>query len=154
MSKKTEAIAREHLKVVQPLLAPKARTGCNSPNITDRMLDSRLKGSDLYVARFVSRKQHSLADTSTPEMKASISSAAVSGPPTPSASPIRADLAGSTGSLHDELCFSKDTSMREVAPDPPLPFAATSSRPCYRCISYMEWAGIRRVGRRQSARSC
>lgn len=57
------------------------------------------------------------------------------------------DLSNSTGSLHDELSCKTDE------PDPPIanPEIAeisqivAESRPCYRCISYMQSVGVKRV---------
>lgn len=57
------------------------------------------------------------------------------------------DLSPPTGSLHDELsCKTKE-------PDPPIAKLenvevsqfVSESRPCYRCISYMQSVGIKRV---------
>jgi hypothetical protein len=61
---------------------------------------------------------------------------------------IRETETSLTGSLHDELsCYSRTAfpaDPQTAAPSNELG-CATSSRPCYRCISYMQRAGIRRV---------
>ncbi|KAL9638113.1 MAG: hypothetical protein Q9164_001755, partial [Protoblastenia rupestris] len=54
-----------------------------------------------------------------------------------------------TGSLHDELRFQSPWKASITKPPSPLTPkkmpTATQSRPCYRCISFMHAAGIKRV---------
>lgn len=53
-----------------------------------------------------------------------------------------------TGSLHDELRLCKEEEdIKDARPMRPSPRqrVATLSRPCYRCISYMHSAGVKRV---------
>lgn len=126
------------------MLVPVAKNIPKAKKLTQR-LDSRLNGADLYVARQAWQHRNTKRN-SQPELKQD-----------DELSCIRSDLSGPLSapcppkgplSLHDELKCS--------APPPPKlalqedsqcepQLSATSSRPCYRCISYMEWAGIRRV---------
>ncbi|ERF70792.1 hypothetical protein EPUS_08350 [Endocarpon pusillum Z07020] len=127
-----------------PMLVPAAKTLPKARKLPQR-LDSRLNGADLYVVR-QAWQHRSMKRNSQPELKQD-----------DALSSIRSDLSETLSapcspkgplSLHDELKCS--------APPPPKlalqegsqcepQFSATSSRPCYRCILYMEWAGIRRV---------
>ena len=116
------------------------------------MKDPRLNGADLYVARLgrvekVKRyecgcqldKAESVNETPTAgECRERLT--ADSSPPTRT-QPL-------TGSLHDELRFPAPRKPSRAAPkaEPAVQQAtATYSRPCYRCISYMHSAGIKRV---------
>ncbi|KAF2007003.1 3-carboxy-cis,cis-mucoante lactonizing enzyme [Amniculicola lignicola CBS 123094] len=122
------------LAPTQPMLIPKSPTGQQSYSVTDRMKNPRLSGADLYVARLgwktTSSPQactHSCCPTSNTELT----------PPIP------------TGSLHDELISPQSTTkvspshstFKHTQKEP----SVASSRPCYRCIAYMNSVGIKRV---------
>ena len=136
---------RSHLKISPPLLLPQGPKAATSYKVKDRMKDSRLRGSDLYVARLCWKKtgddqyshknrrdiKPSVTDDMEPTSKT---------PPSLGQSP--------TGSLHEELrcCKSPDEKtgaqgLQLLARQP----MATQSRPCYRCIFYMHAVGIKRV---------
>ncbi|KAF2799561.1 hypothetical protein K505DRAFT_294350 [Melanomma pulvis-pyrius CBS 109.77] len=122
----------------QPMLIPKGRTGQNSHSVTERMKHPRLHGADLYVARLGWRSTSASDDSNTCCDTSAVIEAESpdnrSGP--------------HTGSLHDEL--STPPSMPKSANDLQTSHAKTqptvlASRPCYRCISYMNSVGIKRV---------
>jgi hypothetical protein len=113
------------------------------------MADSRLNGADLYVARLAWKRPQPAILESHDKLKCRDDDLYA-----PPLSVIFSDLSirdlekAPTGSLYDELsCCSRTVSPADS--ELPLPSneteCATSSRPCYRCISYMQWAGIRRV---------
>ncbi|KAI4288703.1 MAG: hypothetical protein L6R35_002039 [Caloplaca aegaea] len=125
-----------------------------SHQTAERMKDSRLNGADLYVARLAKRGKaehldcgcrhdHSLSlDDGTATKKGGGQQ------PTESETSSASSLPR-TGSLHDELQFPLPKEKKKG----PLPqsavneerVTATHSKPCYRCISYMHSAGIKRV---------
>jgi len=126
-------------------------TGAGSRKIKDRIKDGRLRGSDLYVARLCwkeagddqpMKQAGSLVKPSKTESLGedhnAISTDSEAGPAVPSP----------TGSLHDELQFcipkAKDHNVQPLQSRQKQRMA-TQSRPCYRCISYMHSAGIKRV---------
>lgn len=104
--------------------------------MSSRTKDSRLKGADLYVARLGtphrSGKKFTCGHDETIEDLQS--SAFEISPPT-------------TGSLHDELKV-RTPSPRPVSTPPreanPV-LQVRESRPCYRCVTYMDSVGIKRV---------
>ena len=128
---------------------PVARVTSKKSKIADRVVDSRLKGADLYVARLAWKRPQTdkLGARSKKELSTDVSSA-TSLHSSLSDLSITDSRPSPTGSLYDELSCSS-----RIAPsqDPVLTIqssendCATSSRPCYRCISYMQLAGIRRV---------
>ena len=134
----------------EPLLIPKGRTGERSSNLRDRKRHPRLNGADLYVARLGSCgdstkdtptqplvKRPSPERTDCADMTSSTSSLPALSPAT----------TASTGSLHDELTNPfPSTSEAPAKNSNTLDLRAVrSSRPCYRCISYMHSVGIKRV---------
>ncbi|KAL8684654.1 MAG: hypothetical protein Q9224_006210 [Gallowayella concinna] len=116
------------------------------------MKDSRLNGADLYVARLGKKGnvnhydcgcRHDKYTATVPATKIDANSEPHSS--NPGSSP-KAKLP--TGSLHEELRFP--SSIEEKRPTSESEskselLTATHSRPCYRCISYMHSAGIKRV---------
>lgn len=127
------------------MLVPGAQSTQRAGKAVRRKMDSRLNGADLYVVRQAwkqgAKKMDIQLDTNPRDNTLPLGSnlPSVSDADSGPAPPL---------SLHDELrCKAPRPSMvenrRQVACEPPL--VATSSRPCYRCISYMHWAGIRRV---------
>ncbi|KAK3066222.1 hypothetical protein LTR53_017520 [Teratosphaeriaceae sp. CCFEE 6253] len=131
----------------EPILLPKGHTG---HHINDRRKHPRLVGADLYVARLgwcktktsAESKSPPTAALNTPQIGTEVSSDS-------SIETLSATSSNTTtpGCLHDEL------TNRDPSPRPsPLPRHATlktkvvrASRPCYRCISHMHVAGIKRV---------
>ena len=129
-----------------PTLIPLAKSTPKARKATQR-LDSRLNGADLYVVR--QAWQHRTAKRNRqPKLNQEVEVCSI---PSTSSETLSARCPPPKGplSLHDELKCSaappppKLTVQNDSQCGPPLP--ATSSRPCYRCISYMERAGIRRV---------
>ncbi|QIW95187.1 hypothetical protein AMS68_000705 [Peltaster fructicola] len=115
-------------------------------DIKHRQRSSRLNGADLYVARTGGCRNETMpstvmdiqqddTDTEMPRLAAMLSS--------DSSDSDRI----STRSLHDELLNKWPRVLRSAPPDRPLYDRNTihASRPCYRCVSYMHAAGIRRV---------
>jgi hypothetical protein len=131
---------RQHLAMHHPILVPVAHAPAKKAKVADRIADSRLKGADLYVARLAWR--HDKSQRGGDASSASSLSSSLSDPS------IKVSRPSPTGSLYDELgCCSR--TMSQADPEPvrrsnEIEYA-TSSRPCYRCVSYMQWAGIRRV---------
>ena len=121
---------------------PQGLKTAKSYKLADRIKDSRLRGSDLYVAR-LSRK-----DTSCdPNQHDDILDMQHVSKPTPT-NDRPSPTTSLTGSLYDELRFCKERELLEDARSlRPLPRqrVATLSRPCYRCVSYMHSAGVKRV---------
>ena len=153
----------QHLSTAQPILVPVARTAAKSSRLTDRRLDSHVKGADIYVARLAWKR----AESPSPQPKHSRELRHCSTPDSSGSSTDGKETEASQSrsrSLHDELsplsrsCSPTHSSTHSPSPPPalaPVPepakaspaplLSATSSRPCYRCVSYMHGAGIRRV---------
>jgi hypothetical protein len=140
---------RQYLATHQPILVPVAHATAKKSKVADRIVDSRLKGADLYVARLARRHvQHARFGIHDKSQRGEDAFSASSLSSSLSDLSIKVSRPSSTGSLYDELsCCSRTIS--QVDPEPVRRSneieCATSSRPCYRCISYMQWAGIRRV---------
>ncbi len=110
------------------VLVPKGQVGQTSRNIVDRMKHPKLVGADVYVARLATNSPAPFA-----KPKPAPSSASAEVVPTP------------TGSLHDELtCKTSPNTIHMAADDAPCR-SAVDSRPCYRCVCYMNSVGIKRV---------
>ncbi|KAL8765845.1 MAG: hypothetical protein Q9209_007204 [Squamulea sp. 1 TL-2023] len=129
------------------IVVPQSRIVPKSHQVAERMKDSRLNGADLYVARLgkTGKVNHydcgcQHANSTAVEDREQLSSA--------SATSTGHEAKPLTGSLHEELRFP---SPNEEKKPPPMSvpkgeqLTATYSRPCYRCISYMHSAGIKRV---------
>lgn len=140
---------RQHLATHQPILIPVAHATAKKTKVADRIVDSRLKGADLYVARLAWRHgQHARFGIHDKPQRGEDAYSASSLSSSPSDLSIKVSRPSPTGSLYDELsCCSRSMSLAD--PEPVRRSneieCATSSRPCYRCVSYMQWAGIRRV---------
>ena len=118
----------------------------------ERMKDSRLKGADLYVARLgragkanisrhSSRNDERLSTDEIGDIADNIERRASNFRPASTPKPL-------TGSLHEELRFPSPSENKRPTPQSVSTserVTATCSRPCYRCISYMHSAGIKRV---------
>jgi hypothetical protein len=117
-------------------LVPKGQTGQAARRLRDRTKLPRLNGADLYVAR-LGRKDHNPADNEATCCADFETSKETEPPPQPT-----------TGSLHEELqnpqCEPKPSTGATDHLNQKQAFAL-SSRPCYRCISYMASVGIKRV---------
>ena len=134
--------ARDYLKTSPTILIPYARTNTKTHTVTDRMKDSRLRGADLYVAR-LGWKKRSTPAISPPKSNTTQSwqlplSVDIDNLPAP-------EPKVPTGSLHEELTSTSLSAptIRQlpVCEKPPI----SASRPCYRCICYMQTVGIKRV---------
>ena len=140
---------RQHPATHQPILVPVAHATAKKTKVADRIVDSRLKGADLYVARLAWRHgQHARFGIHDKPQRGEDAYSASSLSSSPSDLSIKVSRPSPTGSLYDELsCCSRSMSLAD--PEPVRRSneieCATSSRPCYRCVSYMQWAGIRRV---------
>jgi hypothetical protein len=122
-----------------------AQSVSSRASIEQRKVDSRLRGADLYVARLVLKPKQ--MDVTPQLVFASDLDSLNSGM---SSLSTNACERPSTGSLHEELScllpgpLTSSPSVVEADPLAPVP-KAVSSHPCYRCVSYMHAAGIRRV---------
>jgi hypothetical protein len=140
---------RQYLATHQPILVPVAHAMAKKAKVAGRIVDSRLKGADLYVARLAWRPgQHARVGIHDKSQRGEDASSASSLSSSLSDLSIKVSRPSPTGSLYDELsCCSR--AMSQADPGPVRQSneieCATSSRPCYRCVSYMQWAGIRRV---------
>ncbi|KAL8781297.1 MAG: hypothetical protein Q9213_006072 [Squamulea squamosa] len=129
------------------VVVPQSRIVPKSHQVAERMKDSRLVGADLYVARLGKKGRVNHYDCGCQDDKStaveerdqlSPDSATSSGP---EAKPL-------TGSLHEELRFPSPNEEKKPTPKSVSKgeqMTATYSQPCYRCISYMHSAGIKRV---------
>ncbi|KAF2453337.1 hypothetical protein BDY21DRAFT_424530 [Lineolata rhizophorae] len=125
----------------QPMLLPKGRTGQNNNSISARTKDPRLNGADLYVARL------GLDKAISARTKTSHPSPPIRAAPSDADQPASELGSHGSGSLHDEL---KCPHPRSIRRPPKIPETydrriIRSSRPCYRCVSYMQSVGIKRV---------
>jgi hypothetical protein len=119
------------------MLIPQGLTGRTSRSVSERIKNPRLNGADLYVARLGMRL---------------VQSENASFDCCPTADLLQKDppddLKPPSGSLHDELLNPQPrtpspTSVSDTKTDRQP--SVLSSRPCYRCISYMNSVGIKRV---------
>lgn len=114
------------------------------------MKDQRLQGSDLYVARLrwketddvpLSDEDEKHAKSKQADGEALDEMKTRDDGDSPPSQPR-------TGSLHDELRWKKpkenESKAQSSRPQSGKPMA-TQSRPCYRCVSYMHSAGVKRV---------
>ncbi|KAF2500494.1 hypothetical protein BU16DRAFT_614235 [Lophium mytilinum] len=137
----------------QTSLLPKGRTGQTSRSVTDRMKHSRLNGADLYVARLgwrIDRKapESTLSPTLPPNSdfmaecsECSSDDIIPDGRNSPNSQPR-------TGSLHEELVNPARAPKDIIEAEHGEKFdrrTVLASRPCYRCICYMDSVGIKRV---------
>ena len=118
------------------MLVPHSQTGQSTRRTKDRTKLPRLHGADIYVARLGWTTSTFVEDTGS-------CCAAL-----PNTSEDALPRLSSTGSLHEELSQPLNrpehvmkTNSQEQERRP----SVLSSRPCYRCISYMSSVGIKRV---------
>ncbi|KAL8801077.1 MAG: hypothetical protein Q9182_004716 [Xanthomendoza sp. 2 TL-2023] len=137
---------------VGAVIVPQSRIVTKSHLVAERMKDSRLNGADLYVARLGKKGNVNHYDCGCRydkhTAKDPVTELVIGTEPSPSDSSLSPQAKLPTGSLHEELRFpssieknqptAKSGSKSEL-------LTATHSRPCYRCISYMHSAGIKRV---------
>ena len=132
---------------------PQNRLLGKSHRVAERMKDSRLNGADLYVARLgrVGKANHfdcgcqyekpGVAEKAREHEQGSRQALSDPSGSSNETKPV-------TGSLHDELRFplpGKSQTPRPRSDCIDQQVNAIYSRPCYRCISYMHSAGIKRV---------
>lgn len=152
--------AANERKPMQPVLVPTGHTHNSNIKVNDRKQDPRLRGADLYVVRIgwssTARKKPTKpkasselgvvdADATVVEDATYSSTSRLPGPSTTSSS-------SGTGSLHDEL-INREPSSSASRPPVSDPIDDCSfdkdkihaSRPCYRCVAFMNQVGIRRV---------
>jgi hypothetical protein len=137
----------------QPLLVPKGRTRQQTHSVRERMKHPRLNGADLYVARFGGCSHGTKHQPEKTTMLSTSSTSSVDEAPMAknesSLSCYFSSVSTSTGSLHDDLVDPNPRSAaRKITRPEPNLFDMTTvhaSRPCYRCISYMDSVGIKRV---------
>ena len=134
------------------VVVPQSRILTNSHQVAERMKDPRLNGADLYVARLgrVGKSSHYDCGCQLDGNPAKDEANATedNSEPSSSESGESTDTKPLTGSLHDELRFpfpSKEKNIEPKSVEKAQQVTATYSRPCYRCISYMHSAGIKRV---------
>ena len=133
----------------QPQLLPRARS--SGIHTADRRKNARLNGADLYVARLGRSENTGGRKKKIVLSKASATTTAPTADSEASQSsttPMRSTSHSNSGSLHDEL-------INKIPSTPPLttcslehnsyPDNVLASRPCYRCITYMDSVGIKRV---------
>ncbi|KAL8802499.1 MAG: hypothetical protein Q9200_006565 [Gallowayella weberi] len=134
------------------VLVPQSRIVTKSHQVAERMKDPRLNGADLYVARLGKKGHVNHYDCGCRYDKHPAQNpgteVVISTEPSPRDSTSSPQAKLPTGSLHEELRFpsstEKDRPISESGSKSEL-LTATHSRPCYRCISYMHSAGIKRV---------
>lgn len=140
------------------MLLPQGETSKSRSEVHNRKKNPRLVGADLYVTRLgwnkgninIPQKPKKKPPKNPPPPADPISQEESEPdlPPSLSSSTSSLCTTGTTGSLHDEL-RSPSPPSRPTAPptaEPAIPRKAIhASRPCYRCISFMHAAGIKRV---------
>ncbi|CAK3823411.1 hypothetical protein DOTSEDRAFT_55053 [Lecanosticta acicola] len=153
---RTSPYSDDDLPSSQPTLLPTGRAGENGSNLSDRRKYRSLKGADLYVARLgwsgksSKKPRKDAVSTPPPPPAPSIAGYNTLSSSTSSLSSLSTTSSHvATGSLHDEL------TNREPSPSPanarPKDTCGLhhskihASRPCYRCMAFMESFGIRRV---------
>ena len=145
--------AQQQRHKASAVVVPQSRIVTKSHQVAERMKDFRLKGADLYVARLAKAGKANHYDcgcqyeTKSPKAKPG-SGNVEDGDPQPEDPGLIPKTKHPTGSLHDELRFPTPSEKPKSAGKPPAKghhLTATHSRPCYRCISYMHSAGIKRV---------
>ncbi|KAI9704341.1 MAG: hypothetical protein M1836_007202 [Candelina mexicana] len=149
-TRKLERMDKSAIPAIQTLLLPQGRTGHASQKVAERRKDPRLKGADLYVARLGWK----LSETPLKEIREAPATGAIerlSPKPIASSSEPSASLPPVPRSLHDELspstlnALSATNPTRQSNSELLTTKCASASRPCYRCISYMESVGIKRI---------
>ncbi|KAK4966567.1 hypothetical protein LTR42_010878 [Elasticomyces elasticus] len=134
----------------EPILLPKGHTGRDN---NDRKKHPRLVGADLYVARLGWSKTGGAAGTRLPTLAATPSGDRPGDSDSEGCSLDSSigslsmtDSSTSTGSLHDELTNREPWPRRTAIAQETLDARVIrASRPCYRCITHMHTAGIKRV---------
>lgn len=123
------------------MLLPKGRAHAGGRDLRDRMKHPKLIGADLYVIRLRTSTEGRKREASAHDKSKSAWHA-----DTPQASSSGSDSDAPTGSLYDELSFKepvRDVPTPKTTKEPHL--CAGESRPCYRCVAYMDSVGIKRV---------
>ncbi|KAL8887321.1 MAG: hypothetical protein Q9215_005085 [Flavoplaca cf. flavocitrina] len=145
--------AQQQRHKASAVVVPQSRIVTKSHQVAERMKDSRLKGADLYVARLGKAGKANHYDcgcqyeTELPTAKPA-SGTVEDGERQPEDAGMTPKINHPTGSLHDELRFPTPSQKPKSTGKPPAKghhLTATHSRPCYRYISYMHSAGIKRI---------
>ncbi|KAK8214251.1 hypothetical protein IWZ01DRAFT_549580 [Phyllosticta capitalensis] len=136
------------------VLIPKGHPGRDIHSVKDRMKHPKLVGADLYVARL----GHSGEPQTRPSCKRSPKRDALALDKDAKDEGAASDSSGTTssttlttGSLHDELTTIEKPRRLPAPRDDALDnhshpnCTIRASRPCYRCLSYMNNVGIKRV---------
>ncbi|KAL8724284.1 MAG: hypothetical protein Q9166_008031 [cf. Caloplaca sp. 2 TL-2023] len=136
---------QQHRPSSSAVTVPQNRIVTKSHQVAERMKDSRLNGADLYVARLGKTGKANHFDCGCRHDKPTATEKTRNSEQESNKSPPTKPL---TGSLHEELRYPFPN-LEKTAPPKSIPngecLTATYSRPCYRCISYMHSAGIKRV---------
>ncbi|KAL8655894.1 MAG: hypothetical protein Q9210_000595 [Variospora velana] len=154
---KTQHLTHQHQQQKQQqrssaVIMPLHRILTKSHQTAERMKDSRLNGADLYVARLGKRGKAEHLDCGCRHddgLSLDDGTAAKKGGGQQSTeSETSANSLPPTGSLHEELQFPLPKEKKGPLPQSAVNeecVTASHSKPCYRCISYMHSAGIKRV---------
>ncbi|KAI0127296.1 hypothetical protein BJ170DRAFT_694111 [Xylariales sp. AK1849] len=131
---------------VDNCLVPQGRAGATHRNFQDRKKHPKLIGADIYVTRLLNYappKQETVpgAENDMQTGDGELQYEMVCPSPTLPASSFP------TGSLHDDVICkeAKPHPSASTTTDTSLSMKATESRPCYRCVAYMDSVGIKRV---------
>lgn len=134
------------------IVVPQNRITTRSHQAAERMKDSRLNGADLYVARLgYAGKADPSHCSCLPDISRVMDEAQVNDKDSEQRATdleMSSKMKPLTGSLHEELRFPSPSKASRPTPQSVSKDkrpTATHSRPCYRCISYMHSAGIKRV---------
>jgi hypothetical protein len=142
---------RNETTKAETILVPHGRTGKQSFTVRERMKCPRLQGADVYVARFggwkrLSKQSHFCDNTNPDPMPLSGSGTDVHSTSERDHPP--SIIPTSSGSLRDELInpHPRTDKTKRSAPSNHFDWNTVHmSRPCYRCVSYMHSAGIKRA---------
>ena len=139
---------KQHLAAQQPILLPVARAATKKAKIADRIIDSRLNDADLYVARLAWKRpqlanfrprnelQRQDVELSVSSLSSNLSDRSMSD-----------DRPLAMGSLYEELSYCSSiispANPESTAPCNEIEYATSSAM--LWCISYIQWARIRKV---------
>ncbi|KAF3769687.1 hypothetical protein M406DRAFT_66161 [Cryphonectria parasitica EP155] len=126
------------------LLVPHRQAATSSAAVKDRMKHPKLVGADLYVVRLAKQDscQHSKKFRASRRLKEGPTEVDVS-----ESLSVSSEQSSSSRSLHDELTckVSGFVEAPRGSNESENNRVVAESRPCYRCVSYMHSAGIKRV---------
>ncbi|KAK8857046.1 3-carboxy-cis-cis-mucoante lactonizing enzyme [Apiospora arundinis] len=143
----SEKKPRHHITepVQNHMLLPKARAHAGGRNLRDRMKHPKLVGADLFVIHLNnSTEERKRKPGKREKSKTSCHVDIPQGSSSYSAPDSLKDV--STGSLYDELSCKEPVRLAPAAKHTDEShLCAGESRPCYRCVAYMDSVGIKRV---------